>query len=386
MNHLLKLALAAALAAFFVGPSQAQNTGSVTNHAFVIGKGAGTTGYTSLLCGSAQLAVGQAAADPICRTLSGDVTLTAAGVTAIGASKVTNSQLATMAANTTKCNATAGTANPTDCNAATMRTNMGVVIGTNVQAWDTDLDCLAALSSTGVVSRTGSGTCSAGALALSGLATGTQDTVIGYWGSTTATAIAINNCTGALTYSTTTHTFGCNAAAGTGTVTSAQVSAGAGISVSGTCTITTTGNCTVAQSLTNATLQASPSNPTGTGNVTGLMMGLGTTCKITPVYSGRVHLQFQGSMSNTTSLASVTVQVRYGTGTAPANASAITGTAIGSAVTGWVPTASGILPFGGIGGVITGLSAGTAYWFDVSVAVSSGTGTITAVSCSALEF
>jgi hypothetical protein len=233
MKH-IRLLVALALASFFCASANAQNPGAVTNHAFAIGKGAGTTGYTSLLCGSAQLAVGQAAADPICRTITGDVTITAAGVTAIGASKVTNAQLATMDANTTKCNATAGTANPTDCTGATMRTNLGLVIGTNVEAWDTDLDCLAALSSTGVISRTGSGTCSAGALALSGLATGTQDTVIGYWGSTTATAIAINNCTGALTYSTTTHTFGCNTTSGTGTVTSVTCF-GSAITTSGTC-------------------------------------------------------------------------------------------------------------------------------------------------------
>lgn len=219
---------------------------TLTDHGFLIGHG--TNAMTSLLCASAQLAIGQSAADPICQTVTGDVTINASGVTAIGAGKVTNAQLATMAANTTKCNATGGTAAPTDCTAATMRTNMGVVIGTNVEAWDADLDCIAALASTGVISRTGAGTCSAGALALSGLATGTQDTIIGYWGSTTATAIAINNCTGALTYSTSTHTFGCNATAGTGTVTS--VTCGTGLSGG---TFTTTGTCAVSlTSLTNS--------------------------------------------------------------------------------------------------------------------------------------
>jgi hypothetical protein len=68
-----------ASASFFYASAQAQNPGAVTNHAFVLGKGPGTSGYTSLLCGSAQLAVGQAAADPICQTITGDVTLSAAG-------------------------------------------------------------------------------------------------------------------------------------------------------------------------------------------------------------------------------------------------------------------------------------------------------------------
>jgi hypothetical protein len=216
-------------------------TGTVTNHAFAIGAGPGTTGYSSLLCTSAQLAVGQAAADPVCQTITGDVTISAGGVTAIGSSKVLNSMLATMAANTTKCNATGSTANPTDCSGAAMRTNLGLVIGTNVEAWDNDLDCLAALATTGTIKRTGTGTCSAGAIALTDLATGTQDTVIGYFGATTGAAAAVPNCANSLTYSTTTHTFGCNSSAGTGTVTSvatAGLASGGPITASGTVTVT----------------------------------------------------------------------------------------------------------------------------------------------------
>ena len=38
------------------------------------------------------------------------------------------------------------------------RTNLGLVINTDVEAWDADLDALAALSSTGMLSRTGSAT------------------------------------------------------------------------------------------------------------------------------------------------------------------------------------------------------------------------------------
>lgn len=131
MKYLHKLLSAAFTAAFFIASAQAQNAGSVTNHAFVIGKGAGTTGYTSLLCGSAQLAVGQSAADPICRTLSGDATLDAAGALTLA-------------------------------NSSTTRSHLGLSIGSAVEAWDADLDCLAALSGTGILRRTGSGTCSNG--------------------------------------------------------------------------------------------------------------------------------------------------------------------------------------------------------------------------------
>jgi hypothetical protein len=204
---------------------------------------------------------------------------------------------------------------------------------------------------------------------------GATDTIIGYWASTVASALAINNCANALTYSTSTHTFGCNAVAGTGTVTTA----GTGLSLTGA-------GSTLNLALTNATLQASPTNPTGTGNVVGLMMGLGTTCKITPVYSTRVNLNFQGVIQNTTSTASTTIQARFGTGTAPANATSITGTAIGSQVLGSNITGSNWnVPYS-IGGIITGLTPGTAYWFDFSLAASTGTATAISNSCSAFEF
>jgi hypothetical protein len=227
IGPLLKTTFSAAFLAY-ASLAQAQ-TGTVTNHAFALGKGPGITGYTSLLCTSAQLAVGQAAADPVCQTITGDVTISAGGVTAIGSSKVTNAMLSTMAANTTRCNATAGTANPTDCTAATMRTNLALVPGTNVQAWDADLDCLAALATTGIIRRTGAGTCSAGtavnlASEVSGnlpnanLATMATNTVKGNATASTATPtdLAVPSCStasSALTW-TTSSGFGCNTIAG----------------------------------------------------------------------------------------------------------------------------------------------------------------------------
>jgi hypothetical protein len=57
--------------------------------------------------------------------------------------------------------------------AAAARTNLGLAIGTNVEAQSADLDCLAALATTGPLKRTGSGTCSAAALSLTADVTGT---------------------------------------------------------------------------------------------------------------------------------------------------------------------------------------------------------------------
>lgn len=168
------------------------------------------------------------------------------------------------------------------------------------------------------------------------------------------------------------------APAGTGTVTS--VTCGTGLSGG---TFTTTGTCALA--LTNATLQANPANPTGTASATGVMMGLGTTCHITPVYSSRVKVEFIGGIANGAINNSITVKLFFGTGAAPANAAAITGTQVANALLTNQNTAANFSAFAQ-GGIITGLTPGTAYWLDLSLAASANTSTMAGISCNAMEF
>jgi hypothetical protein len=132
-----------------------------------------------------------------------------------------------------------------------------------------------------------------------------------------------------------------------------------------------------------ATLQATPSNPTGTTSATGVMMGLGSTCKITPTFSGRVHVQFYGQMTNSVGgSAYACTTTYYGSGSAPSNGAASTGTAVGTG-----PCAYTTVPYVN-GGIVTGLTLNAAYWFDQKVQSSTGSSTasIAAVTCEAFEF
>lgn len=225
-------------------------------------------------------------------------------------------------------------------------------------------------------------------LPFAGLPAGTSDTALGYWGSTVVSATAIPNCTGAITYSTSTHTFGCNASAGTGTVTSAQLSNGNGINItttSGANPCVATCNLTINQSLTNATLQASPSNPASTTSTTAVMAGLGTTCHITPVYSGRLRFEFQANAFNSTSGDITFAQARFGTGTAPTNGAAAAGTTVGSEI-GFTSSSGSFQGELKVGGIVTGLTVGTAVWIDIGYHANTGTANLTGVSCDAFEF
>lgn len=118
---------------------------------------------------------------------------------------------------------------------------------------------------------------------------------------------------------------------------------------------------------------ASPADPSGTANTTGLMMGLAGS--FTPTSTGRVKIDMVGTISNSTATAGdgCKVQLRYGTGSAPANAGALTGTPVGSIISMLLErsTASDPYPFSLIA-VVTGLTVNTAYWLDISAAAITG--------------
>lgn len=203
-----------------------------------------------------------------------------------------------------------------------------------------------------------------------------------YWNGSAWTTLAGNNSG---TQALTENASGVPAwsVAGSGSVTS--VTCGTGLSGG---TFTTTGTCALA--LTNATLQANPANPTGCATgacplATGVMMGLGTTCKITPVYSTRVHVTFYNGVANSTTGSNNRIKLFFGTGTAPVNGAAATGTQIANQ-RGLVNAGISFLYTVPNGAIVTGLTPGTAYWFDESAGTDTGTITLSDISCSIDEF
>lgn len=130
-----------------------------------------------------------------------------------------------------------------------------------------------------------------------------------------------------------------------------------------------------------------PSNPTTTTSTTGVMAGIGGTFKLTPLKSGLVVAMLTGDVYNAVATAGrgATVTARFGTGTAPSNGAALTGTAFTTTISSTRDGTTGnTTPFALIG-IFTGTPA-TAYWIDLAqAAVTSGTAVITNLTCIAFE-
>lgn len=138
--------------------------------------------------------------------------------------------------------------------------------------------------------------------------------------------------------------------------------------------------------LASSTIQVNTGSPAATASATGVMMGLGASAVLTPSYSSRVFFNFQGALNGNTAAAQLNVGARFGTGTAPVNAAALTGTLVSSVPAQINASAPNFLfPFRA-GGIITGLTPGTTYWFDLSLSSSSGNGAIFSSVFDAMEF
>lgn len=111
-----------------------------------------------------------------------------------------------------------------------------------------------------------------------------------------------------------------------------------------------------------------PANPATTTSASLVMMGLGVSFTPSASGSGRALVIASGSVTTLVGSVPMGVGGRFGTGSAPANGAAVTGSRFGAA------TDQTIRPAGITGGVgiciadvLTGLTPGTTYWFDLAL-------------------
>jgi hypothetical protein len=111
-----------------------------------------------------------------------------------------------------------------------------------------------------------------------------------------------------------------------------------------------------------------PSNPTPTASQgTLVMMGLGTTCTFTPASSGNVKVTITGNTLTNTAAAQIGLGGRFGTGTAPTNGAAVTGTRFGASTDQAIRAANFNAGSPFAIDAILALTPGTAYWFDIAL-------------------
>ena len=117
---------------------------------------------------------------------------------------------------------------------------------------------------------------------------------------------------------------------------------------------------------------------------------MGLAGSITPTRTGIILIVITGDLANNTGDDGAQVQIRTGTGTAPANAAALTGTTRGGLVkmnnlNSGGSSVTNRCPFA-CSAVITGLALNTAIWIDISLAaITGGTANARDISISVLE-
>ena len=136
----------------------------------------------------------------------------------------------------------------------------------------------------------------------------------------------------------------------------------------------------------NASYQAQPSNP-GAITTAGAWFMMGLAGSITPSNSGKI-LVIIAADGHASANGNFSYQIAYGTGTAPSFFASLTGTSAGSAVNLNVSGNNNInsrFPLS-LNAVITGLSVGTAYWFDIALLNNASSALIENISFSIIEF
>ena len=159
----------------------------------------------------------------------------------------------------------------------------------------------------------------------------------------------------------------------------------------GTLLTDASGNVTAGAAVLPAyTTTGAVASPTGTASTSFIMMGLGSLAAITPTTTGRVLVIATGGVFSATAGAAadaVFAIISRGTGTAPANGTAFSGTQI-SATEQYTLNGTNFVEAFSINAIVTGLSVGVATWFDLAIKTGSASFTVALlnVNITVIEF
>lgn len=117
-----------------------------------------------------------------------------------------------------------------------------------------------------------------------------------------------------------------------------------------------------------------PGNPGATLSTTLVMMGLGATITYTATSSGKVLVIISGFHQIATAVQTNTIGARFGTGTAPNNGDAVTGTRFGGVADASIRPPSVGGPCAWSFNAVLSLTPNTATWFDIALACPNGAG------------
>ena len=125
-------------------------------------------------------------------------------------------------------------------------------------------------------------------------------------------------------------------------------------------------------------------NDTTTYENTGFGAIASVPCRFTPGTTGRVFVLWTGDIVAGATAATIVIQGVYGTGVAPANNSAVTGTAYGAELA-WVSLTGQLTQTFALHAIISGLVPGTDYYFDIATKGSTNTVQLTNCTFTAIE-
>ncbi len=125
-------------------------------------------------------------------------------------------------------------------------------------------------------------------------------------------------------------------------------------------------------------VQSQPANPALTASLVFVMMGLAVL--YTPTRTGTVKVRVKLILAQNTTADGASWQISHGTGAAPVNGAAVTGTQDGQPKTMTYLTGVLSIPLTAIAFII-GLVVGTQIWIDLALkAVTGGTATVTTIN------